>query len=187
MTKVKEMEWPIFKKKIILFSIFVIFNNFHKQHKCNNRLTNNSINNCSFCFLFHSIFLKVFPSVDFMLEPKKNGRHQRSTSRPRAQRSDVNCSQVWRPLGYPGAPRNGPFKNRTKLFCFTTQLSAAAARRLYNFFFFRNDPKGHSLSLQVRGWRYRLVHKSCKSAIIVVPLTSQCDQIWRNFTTLVKF
>ena len=30
--------------KIILFSTFVIFNNFHKQHKCNNRLTNNSIN-----------------------------------------------------------------------------------------------------------------------------------------------
>ena len=45
---------------IILFSIFVIFNNFHKQHKCNNRLTNNSINNCSFCFLFTPFFLKVF-------------------------------------------------------------------------------------------------------------------------------
>ena len=24
----------------------MIFNNLHKQHKCNNRLTNNSINNC---------------------------------------------------------------------------------------------------------------------------------------------
>ena len=46
--------------KIILFSIFMIFNNFHKQHKCNNRLTNNSINNCSFCFLFTPSFLKVF-------------------------------------------------------------------------------------------------------------------------------
>ena len=42
--------------KIILFSTFVIFNNFHKQHKCNNRLTNNSINNCSFCFLFTPFF-----------------------------------------------------------------------------------------------------------------------------------
>ena len=50
----------IFLFKIILFSIFVIFNNFHKQHKCNNRLTNNSINNCSFCFLFTPFFLKVF-------------------------------------------------------------------------------------------------------------------------------
>ena len=46
--------------KIILFSIFMIFNNFHKQHKCNNRLTNNSINNCSFCFLFTPFFWKFF-------------------------------------------------------------------------------------------------------------------------------
>ena len=37
-------------------------------------------------------------------EPKKNGRHQGSTSRPRAQRTDVHYSRVWRPLGYPGAP-----------------------------------------------------------------------------------
>ena len=37
-------------------------------------------------------------------EPKKNGCHQGLTSRPRAQRTDVHCSQVWRPLGYPGAP-----------------------------------------------------------------------------------
>ena len=50
----------IFFLKIILFSIFVIFNNFHKQHKCNNRLTNNSINNCSFCFLFTPFFWKFF-------------------------------------------------------------------------------------------------------------------------------
>ena len=89
--------------KIILFSIFVIFNNFHKQHKCNNRLTNNSINNCSFCFLFTPSFLKVFPSVDVMLEPKKNSRHQGSTSQPMAQHTEVHCSRVWRPLGYPGA------------------------------------------------------------------------------------
>ena len=80
--------------KIILFSFFVIFNNFHKQHKCNNRLTNNSINNCSFCFLFTPSFLKVFPSVDVMLEPKKNSRHQGSTSQPRAQHTNVHCSQV---------------------------------------------------------------------------------------------
>ena len=92
--------------KIILFSIFVIFNNFHKQHKCNNRLTNNSINNCSFCFLFTPSFLKVFPSVYVMLEPKKNGRHQGLTSRPRAQRTNVHCSWVWSPLSYPGAPAN---------------------------------------------------------------------------------
>ena len=79
---------------IISFSIFMIFNNFHKQHKCNNRLTNNSINNCYFCFLFTPSFLKVFPSVDVMLEPKKNGRHQGSTSQPRAQSTNVYCSRV---------------------------------------------------------------------------------------------
>ena len=101
------MKKPIMKKhffKIILFSNFVIINNFHKQHKCNNRITNNSINICSFCFLFTPSFLKVFLCIDVMLEPKKNGPHQGSTSRPRAQRTDVHCSRVWRPLGYPCAP-----------------------------------------------------------------------------------
>ena len=36
-----------------------------------------------FLLPFYSVFLKVFPSVDVMLEPKKNGCHQGSTSRPR--------------------------------------------------------------------------------------------------------
>ena len=92
--KCKNKIGHIFFFKIILFSIFVIFNNFHKQHKCNNRLTNNSINNCSFCFLFYSVFSESFQSIDVMLEPKKNGRHQGLTSRPRAQRTDVHCSRV---------------------------------------------------------------------------------------------
>ena len=52
-------------------------------------------------------------------EPKKNSRHQGSTSRPRAQHTDIYCSRVWRPLGYPGAPINYNIKFQFQMYiCF---------------------------------------------------------------------
>ena len=92
-----------FNKFILHFRDFQ--HTFINNTNFNNFLTNNSINNC-FSASFNPSSLKV--EHDVMLEPKKNGHHQGSTSRPRAWHSvPMFISRVWRPLGHPGAPTIG--------------------------------------------------------------------------------
>ena len=60
-----------------------------------------------FLLPFHSVFSESFSERRCYAWAKKeySPPNQGSTSRPRAQRIDVHCSQVWRPLSYPGAPQ----------------------------------------------------------------------------------
>ena len=55
-----------------------------------------------FLLPFHSVFSESFSEHRCYAWAENNGCHQGSTSWHRAQRTDVHCSRVWRPLGYPG-------------------------------------------------------------------------------------